>query len=102
VQLFPGPGGKWQVSTEGGDQPVWARYGRELFYREEDKMMAVQVTTRPTFSAGKSTVLFAGQYVHHPPLDPTDYDVTPDGRRFLMLQPSEQKPIQHDVDLLSR
>jgi len=38
VQPFPGPGGKWQVSTEGGNQAVWARNGREIFYRSGDKM----------------------------------------------------------------
>ena len=40
---FSGPGGKWQISTEGGTEPVWARNGRELFYRNGDKMMAVDV-----------------------------------------------------------
>ena len=59
VQPFPGPGGKWQISTEGGDQPVWAHNGRELFYREENKMMAVEVTTRPAFSARIPALLFA-------------------------------------------
>ena len=37
VQAYPGPGGKWQISNEGGDAPVWAKNGRELFYREGNK-----------------------------------------------------------------
>jgi eukaryotic-like serine/threonine-protein kinase len=41
VQLYLGPGGKWQISTEGGTEPVWNRNLRELFYRSGDKMMAV-------------------------------------------------------------
>src|SRR5438046_3197213 len=87
---FQAPGGKWLVSSEGGREPVWARNGRELFYREQNKMMAVEVTTHPTFTTGTRTLLFAGQYVHHSPLRPADYDITPDGRQFLMVQPGAQ------------
>ena len=52
VQPYPGPGGKWQISTEGGTEPVWNPNGRELFYRSGDKMMAVDITTQPGFAAG--------------------------------------------------
>ncbi len=89
VQPFPGPGGKWQISTEGGNQPVWARDGRELFYRNGDKMMALAVTTQPTFSAATPRLLFEGRY------EPSfrgeaNYDVSPDGQRFLMVKSMEQ------------
>ena len=53
VQPYPGPGGKWQISTEGGTEPVWNPNGRELFYRSGDKMMAVDIATQPRFAAGK-------------------------------------------------
>ncbi len=49
VRPFPGPGGKWPVSTEGGTEPVWTRNGRELLYRNGDKMMVAVVETQPTF-----------------------------------------------------
>jgi Tol biopolymer transport system component len=100
VQPLPEPGGKWQVSTEGGDQPLWARNGRELFYREENKMMAVEVRTRPTFSTGARTLLFTGQYVHHSPSPPADYDITPDGRQFLMVQPGAQGPSAQQINVV--
>jgi serine/threonine-protein kinase len=90
LQPYPGPGGKWQISTEGGTEPAWNPNGRELFYRSGDKMMAVEITTQPSLSAGKPKVLFAGQY--QPSLNPVpnaNYDVSPDGQRFLMLKPSE-------------
>ena len=61
VQPYPGPGGKWLISTEGGTEPAWNRNGRELFYRSGNKMMAVETTTQPTFTAGKPRVLFEGQ-----------------------------------------
>jgi Tol biopolymer transport system component len=85
VRPYPGPGGKWQISTQGGGEPVWNPKGSELFYRSGNKMMAVDFTTRPTFSAGKPKVLFEGSYVPTPRSFP-DYDVSPDGQRFLMLK----------------
>ncbi len=88
AQPYPGPGGKWQISTEGGTEPVWNPNGRELFYRSGDKMMAVEITEQPSFSVGRPKVLFEGPYQPTPATFP-NYDVTPDGQRFLMLKPSE-------------
>jgi Tol biopolymer transport system component len=88
VQPYPGPGGKWQISTEGGTEPMWNRNGRELFYRSGDKMMAVDIATQPSFTVGKPRMLFEGQYVPAPGAPP-NHDVSPDGQRFLMLKPSE-------------
>jgi eukaryotic-like serine/threonine-protein kinase len=91
VQPYPGPGGKWQISTDGGAEPVWNRNGRELFYRSGDKMMAVDIATEPSLVAGKPRMLFQGQYVPTPPPSSFPfYDVSPDGQRSLMLKPSEQ------------
>jgi serine/threonine-protein kinase len=87
VQPYPGPGGKWQISTEGGNEIVWARNG-ELFYRNGDQMMAVETTTQPTFSAGRPRLLFEGQYVIGGG-GGAGYDVSPDGQRFLMIQSRE-------------
>jgi len=89
VQPYPRPGGKWQISTEGGTEPMWNPKGRELFYRSGDKMMAVDIATQPGFAAGKPRMLFEGRY-QLSPVQSADYDVSPDGRRFLMLRPSEQ------------
>ncbi len=89
VQPYPGPGGKWQISTEGGTEPVWNPNGRELFYRSGDKMMAVDIATQSGFTVGKPHMLFEGQYQPTPVTFP-NYDVSPDGQRFLMLKPAEQ------------
>ena len=80
VVPFPGPGGKSQVSTDGGAQPRWNRNGRELFFRSGAKMMAVDVETGAVFRAGTPRMLFEKVS--------SDYDVAPDGRRFLMLKPA--------------
>jgi hypothetical protein len=89
VQPYPGPGGKWQISTEGGTEPVWNPNGRELFYRSGDKMMAVDIAMEPGFTAGKPRMLFEGRYeLARVPI--ANYDVSLDGQRFLMVKPSEQ------------
>jgi eukaryotic-like serine/threonine-protein kinase len=101
VQPYPGPGGKWQISTEGGTETVWNRNGRELFYRSGDKMMAVDIATQPSFTVGKPRMLFKGQYVPTA-TTPPNYDVSPDGQRFLMLKPAVQEqaaPTQINVVL---
>jgi eukaryotic-like serine/threonine-protein kinase len=89
VQPYPGPGGKWQISTDGGGEPVWNPNGRELFYRSGDKMMAVDITTQPGFAAGKPRMLFEGPY-QPTPATFSNYDISSDGQRFLMLKPAEQ------------
>ena len=92
VQPFPGPGGKWQISTEGGTEAIWNPNGRELFYRNGNRMMAVDIMTQPGFAAGKPKLLFEGPYVPGP--TPTaNFDVSQDGQRFLMLKASQQQAI---------
>jgi len=96
VQPYPGPGGKWQVSTDGGAEPVWARNG-ELFYRNGDKMMAVATNTKANFSADTPKVLFEGHYATYNTMPA--YDVTPDGQRFLLAKTAEQGPQEISVVL---
>jgi Protein kinase domain/WD40-like Beta Propeller Repeat len=93
VQAFPGPGPKIQVSSDGGTDPVWKRTGGELYFRNGDKMMAVQVSTSPTFKAGHPQILWEGHYSHGmstscgpPGATSSNYDVTADGQRFLMIK----------------
>ena len=97
VQPFPGPGPKIQVSTEGGTDPLWRRTGGELYYRSGDKMMIVEVRTQPTFTAGRPKLLWEGHYSHGmssscgaPGVTSFNYDVTPDGQRFLMVKDAHQ------------
>ncbi|MGH9254983.1 MAG: protein kinase domain-containing protein [Vicinamibacterales bacterium] len=97
VQPYPGPGGKWQISTESGTEPKWNPNGRELFYRSGDRMMAVDITTQSGFSPGKPRLLFDGQYFASVfPLTGVAYDVSPDGQRFLMVKETGQTtaPVQ--------
>jgi len=88
VRSFPGPGGKWQVSTGGGSNPQWRRDGKELFYLSLDrKLMAVPVRLDAGFQAGRPAPLFAVQPI--PGI--SAYDVSPDERRFLIKSVSGEE-----------
>lgn len=100
VQPYPGPGPRQQVSANGGTGPAWSRDGRELFYTTTQafggqatltRMMAVPVTLRPTFAAGTGRPLFEGRY--GATQGTRSYDVTADGRRFLMVQQKERPAV---------
>jgi serine/threonine-protein kinase len=88
VQPFPSTGGKWQISRDGGSEPVWATSGKELFYRNGNKMMAVMIVTVPAFTADQPRTLFEGHYYS---LDPgwPQYAVSLDGQRFMMIKEEE-------------
>ena len=98
VQPYPPTGGRWQISTEGGEEAVWASSGRELFYRNGGTMMmAVDITTEPTFTHGTPQLLFEGQFARYGPR--AAYDVTSDGQRFVMIKPAEGNADQINVIL---
>ena len=89
VTPFPEGEGEWQVSTQGGVQPRWSRDRKELFYVEADTLMAVEVSTRPSFTTAATTRLF-----QHPDLRATAeyrYDVSPDGQRFVLVETVESE-----------
>jgi serine/threonine protein kinase len=83
VRPFPGPGGKWQISTSGGDFPKWRSDGRELYYVSTGNlMMSVDVDGRAeSFVAGQPKSLFPVRM----PLTNKPYDVTSDGQRFMVV-----------------
>jgi Tol biopolymer transport system component len=84
VQPFPGLGAKWQVSNDGGVEPRWEpKHGRELYYTNGDKVMAVSIRTAATFAADPPRLLFSGPYM--------DVDVAADGR-FIMVERPKSEP----------
>ena len=88
VQAFPGLGRKYQISSDGGAEPMWVKNGRELFYRNGDKMMAATIDTKnDSLEAGTPQLLFEGRFsVTTSSGGDAWYDVSPDGQRFLMLK----------------
>jgi eukaryotic-like serine/threonine-protein kinase len=84
VQGFPTPSGKWQVSTEGGEDPRWRRDGKELFYLAAyERLMVVEVKTAPTFQRGIPRALLQTQFAELFG-DLSHYVVSKDGQRFLV------------------
>ena len=92
VVPFPEGNGKWQVSSGGGDEPVWRKDSKELFYISSDgKLTAVPVTAGDRFDASTPIVLF--QTHRRRPVSSQDffsYDLSRDGKRFLIANQSEK------------
>ena len=85
VRPFPNvDDGKRLVSPSGGMQPLWARNGRELFFESSGALMRVPLTMGSTLEAGTPTKLIDGPQSYG--LPGRMYDVSPDGRRFLMIK----------------
>jgi serine/threonine-protein kinase len=74
-----------RVSTNGGAEPVWAPNGRELFYREGARMMAAAIPRADGQPVTPPRVLFEGEFARGT-IDSPNYDVMPDGQRFVMVQ----------------
>ena len=88
VQPFPGPGGRVQVSTGGGTEPVWSRDGRRLFYRGDRVLMAAVIRPGPPLTVAARDTVLADTYVYAS--NPhANYDVMPDGEHFIFLQTDE-------------
>ena len=89
VRPFPEGEGQWQVSSQGGGQPRWSKDGKELFYVEADNLMAVEVSTRPSFTPGATTRLFQDPNLRAAP--DHRYDVSRDGQRFVLVETIESE-----------
>ena len=89
VRAYSGSGGRQQVSTQGGDSPRWSRDGREIFFSNGGRLWSAPVRTSPAFLAGPPQLLF-----ERPEDIEGDYDVSPDGQHFVMVQndPIELRP----------
>ncbi len=86
ARSFPGPGGKWQVSTGGGSDAHWSDDGKEISYRAPDqKIMAVEVKTGAGFETGIPKALFLGRF--QPGIARNRYVPAGDGRKFLVVAP---------------
>jgi len=91
VKPYPGEGGFIPISIGGGEQPVWARNGKELFYRSGQKMMVVSVENEPTFRAEPPRILFEGVYRNALFSYGSNYDISPDGQNFVMVRASGEE-----------
>jgi len=93
VRPFPGPGAKIQVSTEGGNEPVWHPTGRELFYHNAPtllspgrRILSVSISTGPELSAERPRVVFETDFDITSEVGWHSFDISRDGERFLMVR----------------
>ena len=96
VRPYPGPGVPNRISPNGGREPVWDPGGRELFYLEGNKMMAVTVAAEPELTSQPPQVLFEGNYVRG---TRPSYDVGSDGR-FLMIKVAGEVVGQDQINVI--
>ncbi len=104
VRPFPGPGGRWQISTGGGAFPKWSRDGRELFFAKSDgSLIVASVSVKgDAFSSGVPRVWTPARIIQQG-VSPS-YDLAPDGKRIIALLADEaegQKPMTHLTFLLN-
>ena len=90
VRDLSNDGGRWQVSTTGGQEPRWSPDSRTLYYRFENRFIAATVTGTTTFGVDTPRTLFAGIYNLQSATNMT-FDVEHSGRRFLMVRPDAEK-----------
>ncbi|HEY2164455.1 MAG TPA: protein kinase [Gemmatimonadaceae bacterium] len=89
VQPFPGPGGRVQVSTGGGTEPVWSRDGKRLFYRGDGRLMAARLATGEGFAVAARDTLFADGY-QYAPNPHANFDVMGDDAHFVFLKAASE------------
>ncbi len=89
VTSHPEVRGRTLISFDGGEEPIWSRDGKELFYRNGQRWMSVTVSTRPTFDAGRPRMVFEGNYLN---VSGISYDITADGRRFVLIRGLDAPP----------
>ncbi len=103
VRPFPATDtGRWQISVGGGSQPLWSRDGRELFYLNARRQLTViTVQNGSGFSASTPRQLLDQAYVSDAVANSTrTYDVSSDGRRFLMIKASPSTTRARDPEVV--
>jgi Tol biopolymer transport system component len=102
VQTFPPSGQKYQISTNGGLQPLWAPDGKQLFFLVDPsfegfgraRIAATDIRTEPSFVIGKARPLPVEILISNNPEAPRTYDITPDGKYFVVMSTANF----HDAD----
>jgi Tol biopolymer transport system component len=104
VRPFPGPGDSYQVSTAEGREPVWGHDGSELFFRYFKGLLGAGIQTVPAFASDPPRMIVSGDYIAGEfPVFP-NYDVSADGRHFVLIprEPKERRQIYIDLNRFTK
>ena len=82
------PSGRWQVSSAGGEEPMWSPAGDAMYYRFENLLMRAPVQTTGSFQSGRPALLFDGVFNLRSDTG-VSYEPHPDGKRLLMTRPAD-------------
>ncbi len=101
VVPFPGPAGKWKVSTAGGETPRWRRDGKELFFLSGTAMVSANVNgSGNTFAVGRSQRLFDAHLGDRDNVEHS-YGVFADGQRFLIALVAADQPAEAPIRVIT-
>jgi len=93
---FPSGEGRMQVSVNGtSSQPVWSRRGDEIYYVQDNTLMAVPIERQPALRVGAARPLFSGEAIHATLTDTANwrarFDAAADGKRFVVIRNLSQR-----------
>jgi Tol biopolymer transport system component len=102
VCSFPGRESFTQISNAGGYEPLWAPDGKKLYYRDitGQRLMSVSFVSDPELYVGKPILLFQGKYSSGGGPWGRGYDITPDGKKFLMIEPEGGKSEVTQINII--
>ncbi len=95
IKPYPGPGRAIPVTTDGGMEPVWDPFEKELYYRDDTgyKLFKVSIITEPAVQVGSPELLFEGRFYGSSFLWGRNYDISPKGDFFILIEEEETQPV---------
>ena len=102
VCSFPDLSNRIQISPDGGVEPLWSPDGKELYYRDisGDKLMVVSISDTNGLQAGIPEILISGKYRGWVGLWGRNYDISPDGSKFLMIEEEEIESTATQINII--
>ena len=102
MKTFPDLQGKWQISTNGGSSPSWTPSGDKIYYLDlQYKILSVALQRKPSVVIGNPKILFNAINGYLPSTPTNNYDITPDGKKIIMLFKGDQKKSQFDINVVT-
>ena len=99
VTRFPEKGSRWQISSNGGVDPLWSPDGNKIYYRNMEDVLSAEIYDIKEFRTGKPEVLFSGKFRQATVMG-WYYDIHPNGDKFVMVKGGEIDTTQNDINII--